>query len=145
MSGLGICSFTHHSFAHLLRSLKSNEWLWAIRWDSSGQMSHCEQIIQVAHDIWAWATVSDSLRLLMINEQIVHFFWGNCLFFPSKSLVFSERIPQLLFPSQKQAIRSKKNKKKQFLCTFKKRELFAHFLFCNERCEQIAQVAHQIG
>ena len=31
-------------------------------------MSDCEQIDQVAHD--KWATVSDSLRSLMINEQM---------------------------------------------------------------------------
>ena len=55
-------------FAHLLISLKSNARLWAIRSDRSRQMSNCEQIAQVAHDIWA--TVSDSLRSLMINERM---------------------------------------------------------------------------
>ena len=58
----------HRSFAHSLISLKSNEQLWAIRSDRSRQMSNCEQIAQVAYDIWA--TVSDSLRSLMINERM---------------------------------------------------------------------------
>ena len=62
--GLGIRSFAHRLFAHLLRSLKSNEQLWAIR---SGQRSNCEPIAQVTHE--KWATVSDSLRSLMLNEQ----------------------------------------------------------------------------
>ena len=39
--------------AHSLIALKSNEWLWAICSDCSGQMSDCEQIAQVAHDKWA--------------------------------------------------------------------------------------------
>ena len=65
--GLGIRSFAHRLFAHLLRSLKSNEQLWAICSDRSGQRSDCEPIAQVTHD--KWATVSDSLRSLMINEQ----------------------------------------------------------------------------
>ena len=41
---------------------------WAICSDRSGQMSNCEQIAQVAND--KRANVSDSLRVLMINEQI---------------------------------------------------------------------------
>ena len=44
LAGLGICSF-----AHSLRLLKSNERLWVICSDRSGQMSDCEQIAQVAH------------------------------------------------------------------------------------------------
>ena len=41
-------------------------------------MSNSEQIAQVAHD--KWVTVSDSLRLLMINERM------------SESLVFGENL-----------------------------------------------------
>ena len=69
--GLGIRSFAHFSqikwatLSNSLRSLKTNEQLWASR---STQMSNCEQIAQVDHD--KWATVSDLLRLLMINEQM---------------------------------------------------------------------------
>ena len=37
-------------FAHLLKSLKTNEQMRAIRSDPSGQMSDCERIAQVAHD-----------------------------------------------------------------------------------------------
>ena len=56
--GLGICAF-----AHLLRSLKSNERLWVIYLDHSRQISKCEQ-----------ATVSESLRFLMTNDQpwVIH-------------------------------------------------------------------------
>ena len=67
-SGLGIRSFAHRSFAHSLISLKSNEGLWVIRSDCSRQMSDCERIAQVAQD--KWATVSESLRALMTNEQL---------------------------------------------------------------------------
>ena len=59
-------------FAHLLISLKSNEGLWAIRSDRTRQMSDCERIAQVAPD--KWATVSESLRSLMTNEQL----WAIC-------------------------------------------------------------------
>ena len=62
MTGLGICSFSHPSFAHLLKLLKS------IRSDPSGQMSDCEQIAQVARV--KRATMIKSLRKLMTNEQI---------------------------------------------------------------------------
>ena len=76
-AGLGIRSFAHRSFAQLLRS---NERLWAIRSYCSGQMSNCERIAQVAHV--KRATVSNSLRSIMINEwrreSLV--FWGNCSF-----------------------------------------------------------------
>ena len=90
-------------------SLKSNEQLWAIHSDRSGQMSDCEPIAQVAHVKRAtmsesltvthdkWATMSDSLRLLMINGQI------------SKSLKKFDKIYFLvhfLYVFFKQAIRS---------------------------------------
>ena len=112
-----ICSKLIRSLAHLLISLKSNEWLWAILSDHSRQMSHCEQIAQVAQD--KWATMSDSLRSLMINEQMrdsLKKFWltkSNILFFS------------------------------MFLYTFFLNERFARSLFFGERCERLAQVAHQ--
>ena len=78
-AGLGIRSLLICSFR------KSNERLWAIRSDRSRQVSESERlwgnrsgcsyqksdyerIAQVAHD--KWTTVSDSLRSLMINEQM---------------------------------------------------------------------------
>ena len=87
LPGLGICSFTHCSFAHFaqikwgtvsdsLRSLKTNERLWANRSGHSRQMSNRERIAQVAHD--KWVTVSDLLRSFMINEQmsnLLKIFW----------------------------------------------------------------------
>ena len=68
--------FAHRSFAQIkratvsdsLRSLKTIEQLWANRSGRSYQKSDRERIAQVAHD--KCATVSDSLRWLMINEQI---------------------------------------------------------------------------
>ena len=54
--------------AHSLIWLKSNERLWAIRSDRSRQMNNREQIAPVAQR--KWATMSQSLRLLMINEQM---------------------------------------------------------------------------
>ena len=63
-AGLGIRSFAHRSFAHfaqinwvtvsdLLRSFKTNEWLWANRSGCSRQMSDHERFAQVAHDKWS--------------------------------------------------------------------------------------------
>ena len=55
-------------------------------------MIDCEQIqiAQVAHD--KWATVSDSLMLLMINERI-----SELLFFFSESLIrsFTHKKPAI--------------------------------------------------
>ena len=43
--------------------------MWAIRSDRSRQIIDCEQVAQVAHD--KWANVSDSLRSLMKNQQMI--------------------------------------------------------------------------
>ena len=51
-----------------LRSLETNEPLWANHSGRSRQISEREQIAQVTHN--KWATVSDSLRSLIINEQM---------------------------------------------------------------------------
>ena len=61
LSGLGIRSFTHCSFAHLL-----------IRSFCSNQMSNCERFTQIAQD--KWATLSEALRSLWGNEWP----WANC-------------------------------------------------------------------
>ena len=92
LAGLGICSF-----AHSLRLLKSNERLWVIRSDRSGQMSDCEQIAQVAHV--KRATGSESLRSLMTNDQQWAIHSGSFMIIEwmSKSLIFSEQIAYLLF------------------------------------------------
>ena len=66
-----ISSFLVSDVSESLILLKSNEW--------------CEQIAQVAHQ--KWETMSDSLRSLMINEQIARFIF--------------EWIARLLFCSQK--------------------------------------------
>ena len=58
-----------------LRSLRTNEQLWANHSGRSFQKSDCEQIAQVSYD--KWATISNSLRSLMINEQIACLFWLN--------------------------------------------------------------------
>ena len=94
-AGLGIRSFAHRSFAHSLRLLRSNERLWVICSDRSGQMSYCDQKAQVTHD--KWATISDLLRLLMINEQMSK--WADERM--SESLIRS-------FSHKKRAIHSKK-------------------------------------
>ena len=141
-AGLGIRLFAHRSFARSINSLRSNEWLWAICSDRSGQMSDREQIAQVAHDIRA--TVTDSLRLLMINErmsewlifwQIACFFWANHSF----TLMLTKTSNLLK--------KFDLNHNYWYVyCSFKKKkfnERFAHSLFFNERCERIAQVAYQ--
>ena len=116
-AGLGIRSFAQvaqikwATVSDLLRSLRTNEQLWANRSGCSCQKSHRERIAQVAHD--KWATVSASLRLLMINERmskLLKKIWLKLYFW----YVF---------------------------CTFKKKK--SDSLFFNERCERIAQFAHQ--
>ena len=72
--GLEIRSFAHFAqikwatLSDSLRSLKTNEQLWANRSIRSKEMSNREQIAQVAQD--KWATVSDSLRSLRGNEYM---------------------------------------------------------------------------
>ena len=78
LTGLGIgsliCSFPQIKWAivsDLLRSLKTNERLWANHSGRSRQMINHEQISQVAHD--KWANMSDSLRSLRRNVRS----WAN--------------------------------------------------------------------
>ena len=76
-----------------LRSLRTNEQLWANRSGRSCQKSDCEQIAQVAHQKWAmWANrsscspkMSDHVRI----AQIAHFFANNERFAQKTN----ERIP----------------------------------------------------
>ena len=76
--------------------------------DRSDQMSDCEQFAQIAQE--KWATVSDSLRSLMINEQM-----SELPDFLSKSLIIS-------LAHKKQVIRSKNLTKILFFGTFKKND-----------------------
>ena len=123
--------------SNLLRSIRTNEWLWANCSGRSCQMSNREWIPQVAND--KWATVSSLLRLLMIDERM------------SKLLFFSEQIAHLLFCSQKTSDALNKIWLKCFFGIFyvgflKKTSdlLLSSFLLSdNEWYEQIAQVAHQ--
>ena len=96
-------------------------------------MSNCERITQVAQD--KWAIRSKSLRSLMTNErprerfaQVAHDKWAIEQF-AQKSLAKKSKI---LFFSM-------------FYIRFfhLKNERFAHSLFFNEQCEQIAPVDHQ--
>ena len=134
-----ICSFAQiaqikwATVSDLLRLLRTNEQLWANCSGRSGQMSDHEPIAQVTHD--KRATVSDSLSLLMINE------WMSILlgFFANSSFALSL--------TKKWVIRSNFFWLKSYLwyvfCMFFLNERMAHSLFFNERCEQIAQVAHK--
>ena len=73
-TGLGLRSFAHIAqikcvtVSDSLRSLRTNERLWANCSGRSCQKSDCEGIAQVTHD--KWAAVSDSLRSLMLNERM---------------------------------------------------------------------------
>ena len=125
-----IPSLLIHSFAHFaqikwatvsdsLRSLKTNERLWANRSGCSEEMSDREQFAQVAQRKWAmwvnrsfrspkmsdherfaqvaqrkWAIVSESLRSLTKNERM-----NESLIFLSESLICS-------FLDKKRSIRS---------------------------------------
>ena len=131
--------FTHLLIAQIkwatvsdsLRSLRTNEQLWANHSGRSFQKSDCERIAQVSYD--KWATISNSLRSLMINEQIACLFWLNRSF--TLALTKNEPLAQ------------KKLTKIIFFVTFfehlKQNKWFAHSLFFIEWCEWIAQVAHQ--
>ena len=101
--------------SELLKSLKGNE-----------------QIAQVAQD--KWATVRDSLRSIIINEQMsdaLKKFWLNkskILFFSMLCIGFlNNKMSDLLIPS--------------FMVSDVSESLRS--LTINERCEQIAQGAHQ--
>ena len=105
---LGICLSLICSFAQItqikwatvsdsLRSLRTNEWLWANRSGCSCQKSDRKWIAQVAHD--KRATVRDLLRSLMINEQIASFFWANrslALSLTKKRAVCSKKLKNWL-------------------------------------------------
>ena len=82
-------------------------------------MSDCERFTQIAQA--KWATVSKSLRSLMINEQM------------------SDSLNKFLLKKYKILFFS------MFYIGFfiLKNERFAHSLIFGERCERIAQVAHQ--
>ena len=72
--------------------------------DHSDQMSKCERFAQIAQD--KWATVSESLRSLIENEQL----WGICSgrsWWLSKSLAFMSKSLIRPFAHKKWAIRSK--------------------------------------
>ena len=86
-----------------------------IRSNFSEQMSKCEQFAEVAQD--KWATLSESLRSFMTNEQMWAIRsgcsgqmseWANGIVFLSKSLIFS-------FAHKKWAICSTKFEKTYFL------------------------------
>ena len=117
-------------------------------------MSDCEQIAQVTHV--KTETMSDSLRLLMINERAARDKWASCSVF----------FGLLLFRSQKRVICQKILKLKSyflvhfysfFVSFLKNRAIRSFLLFYvmsdvsqslrsltkNERYEWIAQVAHQ--
>ena len=67
--------------------LTSNERLWSIRSDRSGQMRDCERFTQVAHDKWAnrsffWAKRSFALSLTKTIDLLNYFFvWLKSYFF----------------------------------------------------------------
>ena len=152
LSGLGIHSFAHRSLAHSLILLKSNEWLWAIPsdpdlsellkslrrnerpWancsDRSEEMSDRERIAQAAQD--KWATLSDWLRSLRGNERMsdsLKKFWqkkSKILFFN----FFRKNYIQFFYW---------KNKWVPHFAQIKS----LRSLTKNERCERLAQVAHQ--
>ena len=129
-----ICSFRLIKWATVsdsLRSLKTNERLWANRSGHSYQKSDHEQIAQVTHD--KWATVSDSLRSLMKNERLsdsLKIFLLKSYFlvcFIPVYIFWFKKITDLFIPS--------------FLMSDVSKSL--RLLTINKRCERTAQVAHQ--
>ena len=137
-----ICHFANIKWATAsdsLRSLKTNERLWANCSGCSYQKSDREQIAQGAHD--KWATVSDSLRSLMINEQFAQKLLVKILFFSMFYIGFlifkNERFAPSLF------LRSDVSKSLRLLTKMSYVSESLRLLTKNERCERIAKVAHQ--
>ena len=98
-SGLGICSFAHQSFAHLLRSLRSNERICAICSDCSGQMSNCEWTVQVAHSLFRSQKTSHWLKKIWLK---LYFLVRDFVSFKKTSYERCEQIAQV--PHQKWAM-----------------------------------------
>ena len=77
--------FSHLLIAHLLRSLRSNEQLWAIR---SGQMTDCERILSWANRSWQMSYCERFTQVAhdkLASEQIAGFFdWIAHLLFSSQ-------------------------------------------------------------
>ena len=109
-----ICSFRSNQMSDWLRSLKTNEQLWANCSGRSEEMSNREQIAQVAQD--KWATMSDSLRSLRGNERMRDLL-KKCWLKKSKILFISTFYIRFFYW---------------------KNEQIAHFHFFGERCEWIA-------
>ena len=104
---LGICLSLICSFAQItqikwatvsdsLRSLRTNEWLWANRSGCSWQISNCEQFSQVAHYKWAnrlffWANRLQKMSSLLKNcwlksYLLVRFFYIFCKFKKTRAI-----------------------------------------------------------
>ena len=67
---LGIRSFSHCSFAHLLRLLRPNEWLWANHSGYSMLMSKERPWANRSGGSWQKSDLNNLLSSLMIKEQI---------------------------------------------------------------------------
>ena len=102
-----IAQFKWATVSSSLRSLRTNEQLWANRSGRSCQKSDCEQIAQVAHQKWAMWANRKSLRLLTKNEwpwanrlglSLKISKWANRSFFEliPYSLIFSQKTSNLL-------------------------------------------------
>ena len=120
---MGIRSFTHCS-------------------DHSDQMRDCERFAHIAQD--QWATVRKLLRSLMTNEWR----WAIRLSREWANPSFFKQITHFSFAHKKRAICKKIWQKSYFLvcfCSFfvSLKKTIRSFPFFDERCEQIAQVAHQ--
>ena len=125
-----------------------------IRFDCSNQMSDCEQLAQIPQD--KWATVSESLRSLMLKEQL----WANCSGH-SWQISDHEKFAQVAHDkwanerfAQKVRLKLyylvrflyvKKNPSDSLIPSFSMSDLSASLrsLTKNEGCEQIALVTHQ--
>ena len=124
IAGLGIRSFAHRLFAHLLISLKSNEQLWAIRSDPSRQMSNHEQIAQGRSE-----EMSHRERIPQVAQEN-EWPWAirsGCSEEMSKWAIHSKKFGQ---KNLKSYLKFKKKIKQMRETLF-----FAHFLFFGERCE----------
>ena len=101
-------------------------------------MSDLVWITQVDHD--KWGTVSNSLRSLMINEWM-----SDLLTVANLSHSRSFVSQSLICHTVAHLIWAKWANERMFYIRFfiLKNKRFAHSLFFNEPCEQIAQVAHQ--
>ena len=147
-----ICSFTQiaqdkwANVSDLLRSLRTNEQMWANHSGCSWQRSECELFAQVAQDKWAdernaWVFLANPSFSLVLtkNEQFAQKF-ENIVFFVRfysffVSFLKMQRFRLFLLSKVSESLRSLRTKEQRWATSSGRSEGMSN-------CERIVQVAH---